>query len=433
MELPDKNILYYCTDVVSGRPFGLTEHDRFRHVYVLGKTGVGKSTLLRNMLVQDFQAGRGCALLDPHGDLADELLDHIPRHRTRDVVYFAPADIARPIGFNVLEQVEADKRAIVADGVVSAFKHIWHDSWGPRLEHYLYNTTAALLDTPGSTLLGIPRMLTDADFRERIVRRVQDPIVRAFWEQEFGQGSNGFTAEAISPVLNKVGRFLAAPAVRNIIGQPTSTIDFRFMMDTGRIFIANLSKGLLGEEHANLLGALLVTKFHLAAMSRAEVPSEDRFPFHLFVDEFQNYATESFATILSEARKYALSLTISHQHTSQTPPSIRDAILGNAGTLIVFRTGSPDAELIGNELGNLRPDALTDLSSFEIWTRPLLNGEQVHRFPAKTMPPLDTHCGRRDTITMQSRERFGRDRVKVEDRIERFLGLPRGRGWRYKL
>ena len=307
----------YIGTTSTNAPFGIAQDDRRRHLHIIGQTGTGKSTAILNLISQDLAMGRGVALLDPHGDLAERALTLIPRKRAHQLVYLNPADLERPIGFNVLDRVHEDHRPVVADGVVSAFRHVWPDSWGPRLEHFLLNSVRALLDAPGQTLLGIPRLLTDDAFRSRIVRLVRDPVVRSFWLNEYASYDRRFLAEANSPILNKIGRVLSAPAVRNIIAQPKSTIDLRQMMDEGRILIVNLSKGALGEGTAHLLGALITTGLAHAALSRADMPEHERRVFHLYADEFQSFATESFALILSEARKYGLTLTLGHQYLGQ--------------------------------------------------------------------------------------------------------------------
>lgn len=320
----------------TGQPCTLSAADRRRHIHIIGQTGTGKSALMANLIAQDLANGAGLCLIDPHGDLAQTALSLIPPARAHQLVYINPADLERPVAYNVLDNVPVDRHAVVADGVVAAFRHVWPDSWGPRLEHILLNSLRALLDTPGSTLLGVPLLLTEDSYRSRIVRRIRDPVVRAFWTHEYASWDHRFQAEANSPILNKLGRVLSAPAIRNIIAQPKSTFDLRRTMDEGRILIVNLSKGGIGEGNAHLLGALLVTGIAQAALSREAIPTEERKVFHLFVDEFQNFATESFALILSEARKYGLSLCTAHQFLAQIPETLRQAVLGNTGSLIAL-------------------------------------------------------------------------------------------------
>ncbi|MEX2318712.1 MAG: DUF87 domain-containing protein, partial [Bauldia sp.] len=327
--------------VASGEDVMLDGRDRRRHLYVVGQTGTGKSTLLLNLIDQDLAAGEGLALLDPHGDLAEAVLHHVPRRRTNHLVYLNPADLARPIGFNPLARVPENLKPIVADGVVAAFRHVWPDSWGPRLDYILTNAVRALLDVPGATLLMLPRLLIDEAFRTGVVHRhVRDPVVRSFWLNEYAGYSPGFRNEAISPIQNKIGKALMTPSLRNMLAQPRSTISLRRLMDEGAIVVCNLAKGALGEGTAHLLGALIATSLAQAALSRADTPAAERRVFHLYADEFQSFATESFALILSEARKYALTLTLGHQYLAQLPDSLRSSVFGNAGSIIACRAGA---------------------------------------------------------------------------------------------
>lgn len=411
------------------RPAYLSQADRRRHLHIIGQTGAGKSTALLNLLAQDLAIGRGVALLDPHGDLAEQTLALIPPRRAHELVYINPADLSRPVGFNVLARVPEDVRPLIADGVVSAFRHVWAESWGPRLEHFLLNSVRALLDTPGGTLLGIPRLLTDDVYRGRVLRTVRDPIVRAFWQNEYTRYDPRQLAEAQSPILNKVGAFLAFPAVRNIIAQPQSTFDLRRTMDEGRILIVNLSKGALGESAAHLLGALIVTGLAHAALSRAGTPEPDRCVFHLYADEFQSLATDSFGLILSEARKYALTLTLSHQYLGQLPESLRQAVLGNTGSFVAFRVGAEDTPLIARHLGIFdrsrmdddRPEEVQQLPNFQAYARLLRDGNPGRPIRiALDGPPgiLNSHP---EKLVHNSAVRFGRDRRAVEERISRFV------------
>lgn len=339
------------------QPFGLAPADRRRHLYTIGQTGVGKTSLLRHLILQDIEAGHGVAVIDPHGDLAGEILDYIPPRRTDDVVYFNPADLDHPVGFNLLAAVPAERRHLVASGVVSALKSIWRESWGPRLEYILYAAVAALLECQNVTLLGVQRMLVEETYRRWVVKQVKDPLVCSFWTEEFEDYDPRFRREAVAPIQNKVGQLLMAAPVRNILGQVRSRFDPRFMMDNRRILIANLSKGLLGEDKANLLGSLLVNAFQVAALSRADAPEENRLDFHLYIDEFHSFSTDTFATIVSEARKYRLCLTLSHQYISQLSKPVRDAVFGNVGTIVAFRVGETDAricDIFDNPHGNIR-------------------------------------------------------------------------------
>lgn len=403
------------------RPFFLTPNDRGQHVYAIGKTGSGKTTFLKHLIVRDILAGHGVGVIDPHGDLAEELLDYIPKSRTNDVVYFDPADSDFPISFNLLDQVPEQLRPLVASGVVGAFKNLWEDSWGPRLEYILYACVAALLDCDNTSLLGVPRLLTDHHYREWVIRQIKDPIVRYFWTDEFAHYDKQFATEAVAPIQNKVGQLFMTPAIRNMIGQVTTKIDARFMMDNSRIFIANLSKGRLGEDKTRLLGSLFSTWFATAAMSRVDTPIYDRRPFHLTIDEFQNFATGSFVSILSEARKYKLALTLSHQYVGQLSHKIRDAVFGNVGTLVSFRIGGFDAEVVAREMGLETETGLTSLERGEVYVKTIRDGSYVEPFVARIDPLPDPTGERRELLRQLSRQRFATPRPIVEDRIRRWL------------
>ena len=403
-------------------PFVLQHNDRRHHLYVIGKSGTGKTTLLHNLIFQDICAGHGVGLIDPHGDLASEILDYIPRNRIEDVVYFNPADMEYPIGFNLLGKTPEDSRHLVASGVVGVFKTTWPNFWGPRMEYILYATVSALLDCDNVSLLGIQRMLSDAKYRKWVIRQIQDPVTHSFWTKEFEHFSPSMRQEMVAPIQNKVGQLLMSPHLRNILGQIRSRIDARFMMDDGRIFIADLSKGKLGADKSNLLGALLVTQFELAAMSRANVPESQRRDFFLYVDEFQSFASDSFISILSEARKYRLCLTLSHQYIEQLRPETRNAVFGNAGSLLTFRVGQRDAEVLEKEFGSAYPAArFVDLSNYEIYAKVLHNGRHGDPFLAKTLPIWGRRHDQSLTIIRRSREKYGSQRKVVEDRIRRWL------------
>jgi type IV secretory pathway TraG/TraD family ATPase VirD4 len=416
--------IYFATREIWGKlvPVGIRTEDARHHTYIIGKTGSGKTTLLRNMILQHLCRGHGLALLDPHGDLAEELLDHFPTVRADDLVYFNPGDLEFPIGFNPLANVPPDERHLVASGIVAAFKSIWRDSWGPRMEYILYNALAALLDCQNTSLLGVNRMLTDAEYRAWVVRQVEDPFVRSFWAEEFASYDSRFVREAIAPIQNKIGQFLMNPPIRNILGQVKSKIDFRLIMDTGRVFIANLSKGKLGADKANLLGSLLATQFQLAAMLRTATPEAERRDFHLFIDEFHNFTTDSFSAILAEARKYRLCLTLSHQYLDQLSPEVRQAVFGNAGTMITFRIGHTDAELLAREFAEtFLPSQFVELDHYHIFIRLLENGVASTPFPAKTLPAIDNRHLRRSKLIHRSRERFAARRAEVVDKLNRTL------------
>lgn len=407
-----------------GQPilFGISSADRRHHLYVIGKTGSGKTTLLRNLLVQHIALGHGVGLIDPHGDLAEELLHHIPPSRADHLVYFNPGDLDFPIGLNLLANAAPDDRHLVASGIVGAFKGIWHDSWGPRLEYILYNAIAALLECPNTTLLGVNRLLTDAEYRAWVINQVEDPFIREFWTNEYASYDPRFQREAIAPIQNKLGQFLLNPVIRNILGQVRAKVSIPFVMDQQRLFIANLSKGRLGHDKANLLGSLLTTQFQLAAMARADRPEDERRDFYLFIDEFQNFSTDAFAAILAEARKYRLCLALSHQYVDQLSLPVRQAVFGNVGTLIAFRIGNTDAEVLQAEFGDeFAAQQLVDLDRYEIVIKLLEDGTNRQPFRAKTLPPLENWVGRRDRLIARSRERFAAPRAAVEKKLNRWL------------
>lgn len=411
-------------------PVALSPAARARHLYVIGQTGTGKSTLLLNSIAQDLATGRGLALLDPHGDLADAAVSVLPRHRSDDLVYFDPSALARPIGFNLLASLPEDHRPLVTDGVVAAFRAIWPDSWGPRLEHIFAHAVRTLMDVPGATLVFLPRLLQDERFRSNCLRHLSDPVVRAFWTHEYAAYPPRFREEAIAPVLNKIGRVLLTPAIRNIIAQPKSGFDLRFMMDDGRVLISNLSKGALGEGPAHLLGALLVTAIAQAALSRRDLAEEDRRPFHLYADEFQSFATSGFALILSEARKYGLTLTLAHQYLSQLPEHLRAAVFGNVGSMICFRTGAEDAPALARQLdlGNQR--AIKELPNHKALVSMLDDGVPTEPFRIDCFPPLEPFHTRSAKLKSHSILRFGRNRQIVEAHIEKFYAPTKHGGMR---
>lgn len=403
-------------------PLGFALPELRQHAYVIGKTGSGKTTLLRNLILQLAEAGHGVGLIDPHGDLAEELLDHLSPIRAEQTVYFNPADADFPIGLNLLSQAGADDRHLVASGVVGAFKNLWPDSWGPRMEYILHNAVASLAACPNTSLLGVNRLLTDPGYRRWIVEQLDDPFLRDFWEGEYESYDPRFMREAISPIQNKIGQILLSPALRHIVGQVRSGASIPQVMDRGQVFIANLSKGRLGHDKANLLGSLLVTQFQLAAMARSRQPEETRRDFFLFVDEFQNFATEAFCSILAEARKYRLTLVLSHQYIAQITPAVRHAVFGNVGALIAFRVGFDDAEHLHGEFGReFLQQQFVDLPRHEMLVR-LPAGAAGGRYQrARSLPPLVTNRGRRARLIRRSRERFGTPRARVEKRLHRWL------------
>jgi len=404
------------------RVFGIKTDDRRRHVYIIGKTGMGKTTLIENMVYSDIVAGHGVCYIDPHGDTAEKMLSWIPANRINDVIYFNPADIENPISFNVLEKVAPEYRHLIASGLIGVFKKLWADSWGPRLEYLLRNAILALLEFPDSTLLGINRLLVDKEYRNKVVAKVQDPVIRAFWTEEYAKYGPQFQVEAISPIQNKIGQFLSTALIRNIVGQVQSSIDLRKAMDEGKILILNLSKGRIGEDSSALLGSMMVTKIQLAAMSRVDVPEEQRKDFYLYVDEFQNFATDSFANILSEARKYRLNLTIAHQYIEQLGEVVQPAVFGNVGTLICFRIGAADAEFLEKEFApDLTQEDLVNLPKFHIYLKLMIDGVASEPFSARGLPPIYTESlGNEGKVIRASRERYAKPREIVEDKIKRW-------------
>lgn len=407
--------------------FGIRTDDRRRHMYIIGKTGMGKSTLLENMIIQDIRRGHGLAVADPHGDLVETVLDFIPSYRINDVVYFNPSDIEYPIAFNILESVdEPHERNLVASGLVAVFKKMWADSWGPRLEYLLRNAILALLDYPGATLLGVTRMMVDKEFRKKVVAKIKDPVVKAFWLDEYSKYSTQFQVEAISPIQNKVGQFLSMSMIRNIIGQSKSSIDIRDIMDNKKILLLNLSKGRMGEDASALLGATMITKIQLAAMSRVDTAEEDRQDFYLYVDEFQNFATDSFANILSEARKYRLNLIMAHQYVEQLSEVVTPAVFGNVGTLITYRIGATDAEFLAKEyMPTFNETDLVNLAKYDFYLKLMINGMTSDPFSATGLLPITAghREGHREKIIAVSRERYGSKREVIEDKITRWSGV----------
>ncbi len=423
----DDKIAYFAeTDSRNKRvPFGIKSSDRSRHVYIIGKTGMGKSTLLENLAVQDIQSGEGIAFIDPHGKTADLLLEYVPQERIKDVIYFAPFDTDYPISFNVMEDVGPNKRHLVANGLMSAFKKIWVDAWSARMEYILNNILLALLEYPDSTLIGVNRMLSDKDYRKKVVENISDPSVKSFWVDEFAKYGDKYMQEAGAAIQNKIGQFVSNPLVRNIIGQPKSSFDIREVMDQKKIMIINLSKGRVGEANANLLGSMVITKIYLAALSRADTPETQlkKLPaFYLFVDEFQSFANESFADILSEARKYKLSLTIAHQYIEQMSEEVRAAVFGNVGTMITFRVGAYDAEVLEKEFAPVfTAEDLVNLGFVQIYLKLMIDGVTSQPFSASTLPPIKkADITFKSDIIENSRAVFAHPRAEVEQQIRKW-------------
>ena len=424
---PKENGITYigkCNFRGNDRVFGIKKNDRRQHMYVIGKTGVGKSALLKNMALQDIRAGRGIGIVDPHGEFVEDVLDQIPPERIRDVVYFNPVDSDYPIGFNILEVPDVKYKHLVVSDLLGIFTKIWANVWSARMEYILQNCILALIDTPGTTLLGIPRILVEKEYRDKIVANVKDPVVRSFWTQEYETWRDQFRNEAIVPIQNKVGQFLNTGFVRNIVGQPTSTLNIPDIMNTGKILLVNVSKGRIGEDNAALLGAMIITKIQLAAMERVRIPEDERLDFYLYVDEFQNFATDSFAAILSEARKYRLNLFIAHQYVGQlvtdVSTKVRDAVFGNVGTMISFRVGATDAEFLEKEYEpEFMIQDLINLPNYHIYLKLMVDGVTSRPFSAGTLAPLkyDSEPDIRQRIIDASRSQYARSRVDVEKQI----------------
>lgn len=409
-------------------PFGIKRDDRRKHMYVIGKTGMGKTTLMENMIIQDILNGHGLAFVDPHGDSVEKILNYIPSHRVNDVVYFNPSDMDFPLAFNILESVDPRYKHLVASGLMGVFTKIWANLWSARMEYILNNCILALLDSPGNTLLGISRMLVDKKYRKRIVDNVKDPMIRSFWQDEFANWTEKYRMEAIAPIQNKVGQFLSSGIIRNIVGQPRSTVDLRELMDNKKILLMNLSKGRVGEDNSALLGAMIITKLQLAALSRVDIPEEQRSDFYLYVDEFQNFATESFATILSEARKYRLNLIVGHQYIGQlvndNNTKVRDAVFGNVGTIICFRVGAADAEFLEKEfMPTFTENDLVNIPKYTVVLRLMINGVASDPFTAETLSPATyQRTNNAEKIIRVSRERYANPVEDVEQKIVKWMG-----------
>lgn len=408
---------------VTDRWLSLSQPDRRRHMYVIGQTGSGKSTLLNNCILQDVLAGRGFAFIDPHGDSAELIIDSIPKPRIRDVVYLNPSDLNFPLGFNPLRGIPKDLQATATANLIAAFRSIWRDFWGPRMEHILSNTIAALIAYPdhlGISLLAIPKMLTDNRFRKRVLKHVTDPVVLAFWQDEFERYADRQRAEIISPILNKMGAFARSPVMRNILGQGQSSFDLSYVMDNQKILIVNLSKGVLGEDMTNLLGSLLVCAIQQEAMKRAAMSEDERVDFCLYIDEFQNFTTDAFDSIVSEARKYRLSLCIAHQYLDQLSGKVRQAILGNVGNLVMFTLGGGDAETLAIESKPFNSQTLREQGRGDMLMRYIEGGISME--PVRlTGIVLEHRQGSRQRVINHSRSRFGKPRVTVEDKLRRWL------------
>lgn len=423
MENPERVTYFAATDSRGKRtPFGIKAKDRARHMYVIGKTGMGKSTLLENMAIQDIRNGEGMAFIDPHGSAVEKLLDFIPENRVKDVVYFAPFDLDRPIAFNVMEDVGYDKRHLVVSGLMATFKKIWEDAWSARMEYILTNTLLALLEYPDATLLGVNRMYTDKGYRKKVIDNVKDPVVKDFWTKEFANYGDRYTQEATPAIQNKIGQFTGNPLIRNIIGQATSSFDIRTLMDSRKILLINLSKGLVGDTNMQLLGSMLTTRIFLAAMSRANLASHElaKAPnFYFYVDEFQNFANQTFSEILSEARKYHLNLLLAHQYVAQMEEEVQAAVFGNVGTTVSFRVGPLDAELLEKVFSpEFLQEDLVNLGFAQIYLSLMIDGIGSRPFSGVTIPPIEAPSrSYRAEVIENSRMTFGTARAGIESLI----------------
>lgn len=417
-----RRINFFARTEFKNRPavFGVKKEDRRRHVYIIGKTGTGKTTLIANMAINDIRNGEGVAVVDPHGDLSEILLDYIPSGRINDIVYLDAALAAkRPFRMNLFEVQNPEQAELVASGVVAIFQKLYGFSWGPRLEYILRNSILSLVGRPNSTLVDVPRLLTDDGFRRRVTRDLQDMVLRNFWEKEFEGMTDKLRAESISPILNKVGQFVSSPTIREIVGYPTSTVDLERVMNGGKILILNLSQGRLGEDNAALLGAMVITKIQLAAMARSAVPEEERRDFYLYVDEFQNFATTSFIKILSEARKYRLNLTVANQYVGQIPEDVQKAIFGNVGSLISFLVGAADAQVLTREFGGFyKEEELVGLDNFQILLKLAIDGKTSRPFFAHTLPLPQSKNQNRPKIIKVSQERYTKEAKSTQYNME---------------
>ncbi len=395
--------------------FGIKKKDRRKHTYIIGKSGTGKSTLIANMAINDVRNGEGLAVIDPHGDLSEIMLDYVPANRINDVCYLDPSDTAHPFALNPLEVKNPEHRELVASGIVAIFKKLYQYSWGPRLEYILRNTIMTLLQKPDSTLVEVPQLLTDRAFRQKTLEKLSDPVLRNFWQREYEQMSEKMMTESISPILNKVGQFVSSPLIRGIIGQPHSSVDLEEIMNKGKILILNLSQGKLGEDNAALLGAMFITKMQLAAMNRVNITEESRKDFYLYVDEFQNFATTSFVKILSEARKYRLNLTLANQYIAQVPEEVQQAIFGNVGTLMTFLVGSEDSRILAREFAEVYSEnELVSLGNFQIINKMSIDNLTTRPFYAFTLPLPRCSNQNRPKILRLSQERYTRARPQEQ-------------------
>lgn len=408
-----KDISFFAKTVFKNQNtiFGIKGRDRQRHMYIIGKTGTGKTTLIDNLAIESIRKGEGVAIIDPHGDLSHTILDFIPKSRVNDVCYFNPADPEYYYTLNPLEVFSPEQRELVASGIISIFKKLYGHSWGPRLEYILRNVLLTLTLVPDTTLTDVPRLLTDDRYRAGILERINDPVMLRFWRNEYDPLDKRLKQEAISPILNKVGQFISSPMMRRVISSPKSKVNLEKIMNEGKIIVCDLSQGRMGEDNSSLLGAMIITKIQLAAMNRAFIPEEERRPFTLFVDEFQNFATDAFIKILSEARKYKLNLAVANQYMSQIDPQVLNAILGNVGTLISFSVGAQDSSILDREFGiEFTSDDFVSLEKFQILLKLSIDWQISRPFYANTLPLPTNVSGQKDKIIKISRDRFGKKR-----------------------
>ncbi|OGJ71642.1 hypothetical protein A2454_00765 [Candidatus Peribacteria bacterium RIFOXYC2_FULL_55_14] len=402
-------------------PFGIRREDRRRHLYIVGKSGVGKSKLLELLVNHDLQAGHGVAVLDPHGDLVDAILRFVPPERVNDVIVFDPADTGFPIAFNPLEKVDPAYKMQLTIGILDIFKKLFGTNWSDRLEHVLRYTILALLDSPDTTVISILKMLSDKNYRQKIVARIEDNVVKSFWVSEFAAWSEKFDADAITPLLNKVGQFVATNMMRNVVGQPLTRFSIRDIMDNRKILLMKVSKGLLGEENSQLMGAMIITKIYQAAMSRADTPEEQRPDFYFYVDEFQNFATDTFYEIMSEARKYHLNLTIAHQYMGQLSQKIRQTVFGNIGSMISFRVGAEDASVMAEEFSPIFKERdIINLGVREFYIKMSVNGEIREPFSGRTLDVPAVTQDNTARIIEQSRRKYCRPKAEVEEVLQKW-------------
>ena len=430
--LPINDCVYIGNTVYRSQPikFGIKKgDDRLRHMYLIGKSGVGKSTLFETMLIQDIHNGEGVGLLDPHGETIEKVLERIPDNRIEDVIYIDPSDVDNPVGINLLQIDEPSQKNLLASGLLSAIRQHFDYSWGPRLEYLLNYAILTLLDVPGTTMLGITRLLEDTNYQKYILHHVSDPAVMRFWEKEYKEfkGNQKLVTEAIAPIQNKVNRFLASSTIRNILGQKTSTIDLWDAINSKKIILMNLSIGKVGQDNANLLGALLVSRIQFYALQRARIPEKDRVPFYLYVDEFQNFATGSFEQILSESRKYKLGLYLTHQFTAQLPEELLKAVYGNVGTIATFSVGAPDAHAMSLEFAPyFDAEDIISLERFQIYIKLMVDGMTSLPFSAEIIRPWEDDfpikpTGNKQKVLERSRQKYGTDRKYVEEKIAKWF------------